>query len=497
MVRKAKINSTEEVQKLTNSSLDTPDRFRLGELGYLGVKIFDGVSAEELKAELTYPEAVNTFKEMQYHSAISSALNLYEVLLSQAKYKVVPPEKATDKELEEAKFIKECLLEDMEGTFKDFVSDCLSAQVFGFAISEKVYRRRLKANGSKFNDGKIGIKKLSLRSQDTIEKFIFDDSGNEIIGVKQNLALVQNTYGRFSARKDLTVVLPKSKFLHVRVGRHRGDPYGKSPLIGVYFAYKYLTTVEDLEGQALAKDLVGVPMLKIPASYLATDASADKKAIADYFKNMLRNLQQGIQTGILLPSDSDENSKSPMFQFELVSADGKKLVDTEEIKKYYTNHILMSLMADVLLLGSSSTGSYALGSLKNNMVGAMCQYLLNNILQEVNQDLIKQIYELNGMDTSRMCHIDSDSVEEIPIEELSKAFQRAASVGMIELDRPMLNRVREMVGVDILPEDEEPQTDILTGNSSRAGDGMVTAGEGTATDPTESDTSSLNTENTA
>jgi hypothetical protein len=485
MTRKAKVEKA-----LT----DTPDRFKLGEMGNLGVRIFDGISQEEMKKELTYPHAVKTFKEMSYHSTIASALVLYEVLISQARYKVVEPENATPEEKAQTVFIRECL-NDMEGSFSDFIRDSISAQIYGFSVTEKVYRRRVPSTGSKYSDGKIGVKKLAHRSQDTIEKFLFDESGNEIIGVRQNLSLVQNHYGRFDAKENVQVNIPRSKFIHTRIGRHRGDPFGKSPLTQVYFAYKYLTTVEDLEATALAKDLVGVPLLKIPANYLAPDADPAKKQIAEYFKNMIRNLQAGSQAGIILPSDASEETKLPLFDFELVSADGKKLIDTEKLKTYYTNQILTTLLADVLLLGTSSTGSYALGSLKNNMVGAMCKYLINNILEEVNRDLIKQLYELNGFDPARACRIDADNIEDDDLEGLSKAFQRVASTGLIEIDRAILNKVREMLGVDALPEDMEVQKDKLSGNSSRSGDGMATQGEGTSNSPNGTEISDNNADN--
>jgi hypothetical protein len=482
------------VKKATVNTLEKPDRFRLSEMGNTGLKIFDGVSQEEIKKELTFPNAVRTFKEMSYHSTIASALILYEVLISQAKYKVVEPENATAEEKQQTEFIRECL-NDMEGSFGDFIRDALSAQVYGFSVTEKVYRRRNENSGSKYTDNKIGIRKLAHRSQDTIEKFIFDPEGNSVVGVKQNLSLLQNHYGRFDGVNKTDVVIPRAKFLHIRVGRHRGDPFGKSPLTQVYFAYKYLTSVEDLEATALVKDLVGVPLLKIPASYLDVNADPAKKQIAEYFRNMIRNLQAGTQSGIILPSDASEETKLPLFDFELISADGKKLIDTEKLKTYYTNQILTTLLADILLLGNSSTGSYALGTLKNNMVGAMCKYLINNILEEVNRDLIPQLYELNGFNKARCCRIDADNIEDDDLESLSKAFQRVASTGLIEIDRPVLNKVREMLGIDALPIDMEVQQDKLSGNSSRAGDGMATAGEGTSTSVSGTELADSNADN--
>jgi len=96
-----------------------------------------------------------------------------------------------------------------------------------------------------------------------------------------------------------------------------------------------------------------------------------------------------------------------------------------------------------------------------------------------------------------MAKLDFDNLEEADLETLSKYIQRAASVGMIEKDRAMLNMVRSAIGVDTYPDDEPPHEELLTGNTSKASQGMTTPGEGTATEVSGNDTSSLNTENAA
>jgi hypothetical protein len=74
-------------------------------------------------------------------------------------------------------------------------------------------------------------------------------------------------------------------------------------------------------------------------------------------------------------------------------------------------------------------------------------------------------------------------------------LQRAASTGLVEVDRQVLNVVRTAIGIDELPDDLPPQMDILSGNSSRSGDGMATMGEGTSTSVSGKDTSSNNLDN--
>ena len=217
------------------TSNDVLERFKLGEIGYNGLSIFNGITAEELKKELNFPQSNYTYKQMSYHTSINACLTLYDNLISKVTWRVVAPKEATDEEKKQAEFINECL-HDMDMPFRQFIKDCLSSNIYGFSVIEKVYRRRYNSNGSMFNDGKIGLKKLAHRNQETIQYFIFDDTGNEILGVKQNVSNVSP--GRYAGRKSLEVTIPRSKFVHITTGRNRGDPYGKSPLRDVYLAWR-------------------------------------------------------------------------------------------------------------------------------------------------------------------------------------------------------------------------------------------------------------------
>jgi len=281
-----------------------------------------------------------------------------------------------------------------------------------------------------------------------------------------------------------------------RAGKHRGDPFGKSPLREAYLAWRFLTALEDLEATSIAKDVSGLPVLSIPPQYLSEDASPSQKAIRQYYEASMRNLQMNQQSAMILPLAYDEVSKQPLFKLELLSMDGKKQFEISKVKEYYKNSIVTSLVSDVLLQGQSQVGSFALGSLKNSMSGAAAEMMLKSIRDVIQKELIQQTYALNSWDVSRMGTLDYDNLDDTDLESVSKAYQRYASTGLLELDREVLNSVRESVGIDPLPLDLEPQQELLTGNTSKSGAGFATAGEGTALSPSGADTSSNNVENT-
>jgi len=484
--------------KKAAADYETPERFKLGETGYLGLNIFAGVSQDELKRELNWPNNIKVYKQMTYSPSVNSALTLYENIVGKVEWSYTAPENATEQELKQSVMINQ-MMKDLDGqTWREFINDALSMMVYGFSVHEKVYRRRLKSNGSRFNDGVIGWKKLAIRNQETIEKFIFSEDGSDVLGVKQNLSAINDQYNRYSGRIEKIVVLPRNKFLLFRTGKHKGNPFGVSPLRDAYSSWKFLTAIEELEAIGFSKDLAGIPVLKIPPQYMSADASTDQKAIYAYYQNVVRNLQQNQQSGIILPQAFDPETRQPLFSLELLSNQGGgKNFDSDKIKDYYKKAILTTLFADVLILGQGGSGSFALGVVKNSMTGAAAESMLKNLADVLTNDLLVQTFELNGWDTERIGHFDFDGVDNTDVESYSKAIQRYSSTGMLERDREVMNAVRMSIGVDPLPIDMPVQDDKLTGNTSKSGAGMATMGEGTSLSPSGADTSSSNLDNAA
>ena len=475
------------------SPLDQPERFRMGELGSLGIRHFGGVTQDELKAELNWPRSINTFRDMSYHSAVNAPLTLFENIISKATWTYKPPEDATEEEKEQAKIINQ-MMQDMEQPWSEFIRDVLSSNVFGFSVHEKVFRKRLKANGSLYDDGIIGWKKLPIRVQESISKFIFSEDGNEIIGVQQNLSAINDIYNRFSKRSNL-INIPRSKFLLFRTGKHRGDPFGKSPLRDAYLAWRFLSALEELEATGVAKDLNGLPVLYLPAQYLATDAPPEVQAIRLYYENVMRNLQMNEQSAVILPQMIEPESRTQMFKLDLLSVDGKKNFDISKIKEYYKTLIFVSLFADILIQGTTSTGSFALGTIKNSLSGAYAERLISSIAEVLQNDLIKMTYQLNGWDESRMGKFDFDGIEPADLDTFSSAIMRMGASGYVPKTLEVINAVLSNLGIDALPEDTVLE-DILPESKSRSGDGAAAGtGNGTSSSVASQDNSIANMSN--
>jgi phage gp29-like protein len=212
---------------------------------------------------------------------------------------------------------------------------------------------------------------------------------------------------------------------------------------------------------------------------------------------MIRNFQNTQQTGAMLPQAFDERG-NPLFKLDLLKGGGTKNFDTTKVKEYYKNLILTSLFADVLVMGQSSSGSYALGSIKTTLIGNAIESMLKSIKDVINSDLVRHTYELNGWDASRACSIDYDDLERNDLEGLSKFIQRVASVGLVVKDVETINRIRQAMGVDNVEMTDEELQNVLTPETSRASDGMAKgSGNGTSDAVSSLDSSANNLDNAA
>lgn len=496
--RKIKTTETVEPQEVSKAlaanPLDQPERMRLSEMGYSGMSIFSGITQDEMYRELTFPNSLKTYKKMSYHTSINSCLNLYDNLISKVTWRVVPPPNATEKEKQEAEFINQCL-QDMQTPLRRVIRDALSSNIYGFSVLEKVFYKRTKSNGSLYDDGKIGIKKIAHRNQESISNFVFSVDGNEVIGVKQSLA---GTNGNRYTQAKTDVVIPRNKFILVTAGRNREDPYGVSPLRDAWLSYTYLVLTEEAEATGLQKDLAGTPLLRIPATYLSADASPEQKQLYEGFKNIVRNIQVNNQSGLILPSDQSQETKSYLFDFELIPSQGNgKTFATDKIKQYFQNQIYTALGADVLLLGTGTSGSYALASVKNTMTGSRASAMLDGIVESFNNDLIRHLYELNGMEASRMCSLDYENLHAPDLDIISRWAQRCKAVGLLPRSHDVVNYLLTAAGIDPISDDAD--LDQLLGEpTSRSGDSLNTPSgglNGTAEAVSEQDNSSANLEN--
>lgn len=476
-------------------------RIAHSEKGYTGLKTSSGRVYEECIQSLRFPAFYRTIDEMRKTAIIASALGAYKFLLSRVQWQVVAPVDASEKEKQRAKIV-DSMKDDMEHSWGDFIGDVFEYIPYGHSVQEKVYRRRLKKNGSRFNDGLVGIRRLSPRAQETLYKWEFSEDGRELLAVLQSLDRMENGHLFINnADPEGLIRIPREKFLLFTADSTRGNPLGNSLLKNVYLSWKQLTALKDQELLGISKETAGVPIARLPVKYMSPEAADEDKAVLDATKTVLDNLANGTSNYIIFPTLIDELSKKDMFDISLLEKKGVNGANIDTVIKRYQDEILSALFVDILKAGNN-TGSFSLNDGDTNVLALAMSHRLNEIADVLNTQLIPQIYAMNGWTTEVLPKFVPSDISAVSLEELSKFLQRTASTGLIERDREIMNIVRKAVGAKPRPDDEPVDEEALTTNSSNSGKGMEVGRNGTGTakiggDSNNQDQSTNNSENAA
>lgn len=468
-------------EKLNLQSGDnTPPKLRLSEIGTLGLNVIDGEVREQIRKELQWPRVIRVYKQMLNDPMINAGINLVEMMISKVDWHVEAPENPTEEQLAKTQFIRQCM-NDMEHSWSDFIKDVLSYLTYGFAVHEKVYRRRTKKAGSKYNDNLIGWKKLGPRSQDTISQWKWSKDGRNLIGVYQDLSMVNND-GRFDFyfnspdKEPKGIFIPRDKFLLIRYNGKRDNPIGNSPLNACYIPYKFKTTIEEHEAVGIQRDLGGLPVLGLHPKYMSPDATPEDKQVYEYYKNVIRNIQNNEQAGLIYPLMYNEQGKK-IVEFDLMSSAGSKSYDTDKIIKRYEDKILTALFADILKLGQDSHGSFSLAGAKTNIVAMNIEARLREIADVINNDLIPQTFALNGWDDTEFPKIVYEDLDEEDLDVFSKLVQRIGAVNFLPRNQDTVSQILKRTGFknwkDIYKLSDEEFAKMFTDNETGAGEGLV------------------------
>jgi hypothetical protein len=471
-------------------------RIKLSETGFVGLKTTNGYIIEEPNRAFRYPAMLKVVDEMRLCPSVATALSAYRLLMSSAEWEVEAPIGATQQQIERAKFIKECM-HDMEHSWQSTVGSWFDYLEYGSHVSEKVFRRRLRKNGSKFDDGLVGLKKLAPRSRSSIQRWSFSDDGRELLGVEQTLRYMDKSYLYQDQLDDRGLIyIPREKFLLFTCDGSINNPEGSSILKAIYLAYKQLTLLQDQELLSVAKNIQGILKITAPPRYFDLNASADDKAVLEGYKAIINNYNNGTQRGLLVPALVDGETKQHMFTYDLMESKGQP-IDIGPIIKRLQGDILTALSCDSLKMGSDSSGSFSKQDSTTNILTLAVSYRLKEIADVLNSDLVPTLYALNGWTDTELPKIKSKDISSVSMDEFGKLIQRAASVGMMPVTRATVNRVLEVAGMEQEPSDKEIDPTEMSGYESKSGKGMTSpVGDGTRTDAfNNKDSSTQNADN--
>lgn len=391
------------------------------EAGVTGLQRQGGYVYEEFLPALSGYRAIQVFREMRDNDpVVGSIIYAIDKLLRGVTWRVQPFSQAT-KDVEAAAFVYECM-HDMETSWSDFISEVLSMLVYGWSFHEVVFKLRKGDQKnpryrSRYDDSKVGWRKMPIRSQDSLQEWFFADNG-DIKGMRQVSA------PDFQPRD-----IPMSKGLLFRTSTHKNNPEGRSVLRNAYRPWTFKKRMEEIEAIGVERDLAGFPMIYVDPQIMRSDATAAQRAVFEQYKEMVRNIRRDELEGAILPSVYDEAGHQ-LFKLELLSSGGNRQFDTNEIVTRYDQRIASTVLADFIMLGQQSHGSFAMSSDKTDLFATSLHSYVISISEVLNRRAVPRLFELNSMDMKRLPSILPGDIESPDLGSLGNYIQVLAGSGV-------------------------------------------------------------------
>ena len=409
-------------------------------LGVPGLSIWSGVLREEWLSELQGKKGRKVWREMRDNdSTVGSILFAISHILRGAQWSVEPGgDSRADREA--ADFLEQCM-HDMETPWTEFISEVQSFLVYGFSVFEILWKVREGPDAppsgrSKYSDKRIAWRDFSIRAQETIVRWDMDSSGN-LKGLWQ--VAPPDYRERY---------IPAEKFILFRTEAHKGNPEGRSILRNCYLSWYFKKNLQILEGIGAERDLAGLPVLYVPYDYL-TDP--DKEKDRAWLQSLVENIRQDEEAGLLLPMDPyAEGGPRELMRLELISSAGSKQFDTSEIIQRYDHAIAQTVLADFVLLGLESKGSYALAREKRTVFETALIAWLDSIADTINAKAVRQLFEFNDFGIDNPPKLVARLPRVPDLDEVTKLIDALARAGA-ELfpDEDLENALRAQVGLPV------------------------------------------------
>jgi phage gp29-like protein len=405
-------------------NIDNPNNIDLHmvEFGSSGLNQFGGIIYDENLPELQGIAGARKFREMSENDDIIGAiLFLIDMFIRQVDWHVKANADGGKEAQEYADFVESCM-SDMSHSWINMISEIMSQLIYGYAPMEEVYKLRNgdsddQTQNSKYDDGLFGWRKIAVRSQFTIYRWMFDKNGG-VQGLEQ-----------IAPPNWQNVFIPINKILLFRTKSFLNNPQGRSILRNAYPLWHYKKRFWEILAIGVERDLCGMPVAEVPKEYMAVNASPEKKAYVAAVQRIVRNIRRNEQEGIVWPQEWLDNG-TPKFILKLLSTGGRRQFDIDKIITLCDTGISRSCLADFMMLGHGPNGSFSLSSDKTNMFAVAMGSFLKDIAGVFNTDGIPRLLKLNGLDTSIAPTLYHDDLEKPNLAEISQFISSIAGAGV-------------------------------------------------------------------
>ena len=365
---------------LANLNINSKE-YLIQEVGQTGTLNFGGfLDTDEWVGDLKSYTLYQTIDHMRTDAVIGAIERGFTQPVEQAKIHFGYDDPAAVKDTH-YKFILDFIKEDFSRiNQQSFLHNALMMKPYGFSAFEEVYDEK--------KDIFLHIGRLAPRMAKTAFKWIIDGHGN----LKWLIQLVYTPSSDGSTGSWEYKDIPANKLLLITNQKEGGNFSGRSSYRPFYREWKVKDTA--MKQLAITINRVGAG---IPIAIIDKDAPEESSTVVN--GNTVNNLsaQRQIEKAFQ-KMQGGENAYLVgkwVNKLEMFGMDPKSITGIMETIRYCDENIVKASYQPHLNLGTSSTGSRALGETFENMYYESLLGDAETICSAVNEQLIKRIIDMN------------------------------------------------------------------------------------------------------
>jgi hypothetical protein len=172
---------------------------------------------------------------------------------------------------------------------------------------------------------------------------------------------------------------------------------------------------------------------------------------------------------VVIPAAYDQDTKQPLFDFSLLNSGGGRSFDTNSIIQRYEQRILMTVLADFIMVGHEGTGSYALHTDKTGLFRASINSVSQAIADVLNRYAVPRLFAVNGWKVKELPQFVPGDVDPPDLNQLSTFMGQMSQAGVQWFPDPELEKFLRQAArlpkmdetTEELREQQKKQADVM------------------------------------
>ncbi|WP_176581332.1 phage portal protein family protein [Bacillus thuringiensis] len=360
--------------------------------------------------------SLDIFEKMLLDGQVRAAVEMIKLSATAKGFTITGDDEESRKY---AEFILENF-ESIEGNLEDGIREIISAIVYGYSCTEKVFE---------YKDGAVRLKKL--KTLDPKKVHVKTDKFGNIIWVEQRIG-------------SKTIKIPREKILWYAYDKQFGNPYGKSNLRPIY---KHWITKDRLYRFAnIAYERYGTPLLV----GTTTDANDVGK-------------MKGILSRINSMSSLSISGGDKVEAIQMTNADFIGYIEHHDRK------IMEGMLVPPMLLGLSrgQSGSYALSGNQFDIFMIRLESIQRNIKALIEEEIIRPLVDLNFPNAKRYPSFQFKPMADKDITKLANVMNLMIASGVVA---PSEDWIREELGMPAISEEAKREIEAQRNPAPIEGD---------------------------